>query len=507
MIFTEQVIRECIAKGITNKRAIAKEMVRQDPSIDAEGARYRVRKMLGSAGNPVAGVHMDLYQLYMNVLCKNNEYEKASHKKLTPSKTYIITTALNSTPIHKPFWDNLLAYARFKGAEVHVIASRYKNPNSVFSDAPNDVWCAEVLPYLDANRHDLFDGIQLMSDVKIQPTAVTPLSGLNGLSASESCIFGHPRVHMQFMPVPKGHAPKIMMTTGACTLPNYTDSKTGKKGEFHHTYGFVIVTDGDMHYVTACDDGSFIDMDKQVISGEVVKAPQVEALILGDLHTAKLSQEARIRIRSRIIAINPKMLILHDVMDAESVNPHEEKNPILKVKRFESGRNSLANEIEDTLEYLSELNLLCDDIRIIPSNHDNMIDRYIANMDWKKDIPNALKYAELLPIALREPDGVFPYLVRELGIVATKVDDSIVVCGIELNLHGDRGANGSRGSSVQFKNLSSKTVTAHSHTPSRQDGSLVVGCQDLEHGYNLGLSSWGVGDVIINGDGKCQHIF
>lgn len=507
MIFTEKVIRECIAKGITDKRAIAKEMFSQDNSRTLENYRTSIRGMLGANGKLIAGVNMELYSIYMNALCKNNEYEKASHKELKPSKTYIITTALNSTPVHKQFWENLLAYAKFKGAEVHVIASRYTNPTSVFSESRAEVWCAEVLPYLDANRHDLFDGIQLMSDVKIQPTAVTPLSGLNGLSASESCIFGHPRVHMAFMPVPKGHAPKIMMTTGACTLPNYTDSKTGKKGQFHHIYGFVIVTEGNIHYVTANEDGSFIDMEWQVIDRRVTKAPRVAALVLGDIHTSKLDQEARERIRNRIITVNPKMVVLHDVMDAESINPHEEKNAVLKVKRFESGRNSLANEIDDTLDFLAELKLLCDNIVVVASNHDNMLDRYIINMDWRKDIPNASKYAELLPIALREDCGVFPYLVRQMDITATKVDDSIVVCGIELNMHGDKGANGSRASSVQFKNLSSKTITGHSHSPSRTDGSLVVGCQTLDHGYNEGLSSWGVGDVIINADGKCQHIF
>lgn len=507
MILTEKVIRECIAKGITDKRAIAKEITKQDFSVSLESARSSVRYALGSSGRPVSGVNAELYSLYMAALCKTNQYEQASHKELKPSKVYIITTALNSTPVHEQFWKNLLAYVAYLNAELHVIASRYKNPTSVFADSNDDVWCAEVLPYLDAGRHMLFDGIQLMSDVKIQPTAVTPLTGLNGFSGSESCIFGHPRVHMAFMPVPKGHKPKVMMTTGACTVPNYTDSKTGKKGEFHHVYGFVIVTDGDMHYVTATEDGNFIDMGKQVKDGVISKAPQVEALILGDIHTSKLDQEARERIRNRIIAINPKMIVLHDVMDGESINPHEEKNPVLKVKRFESGRNSLANEIEDTLDFLAELKLLCDNIVVVASNHDNMLDRYIINMDWRKDVPNAVKYAELLPIALREDCGVFPYLVKQMDINATKVDDSIVVCGIELNMHGDKGANGSRGSSVQFKNLSSKAITGHSHSPSRTDGSLVVGCQTLDHGYNEGLSSWGVGDVIINADGKCQHIF
>ena len=37
------------------------------------------------------------------------------------------------------------------------------------------------------------------------------------------------------------YLPKMMMTTGSCTVKNYTDSKAGKKGEFHHTLGFVII--------------------------------------------------------------------------------------------------------------------------------------------------------------------------------------------------------------------------------------------------------------------------
>ena len=34
---------------------------------------------------------------------------------------------------------------------------------------------------------------------------------------------------------------KIMTTTGACTLANYTSSRAGAGGEFHHCYGVLIV--------------------------------------------------------------------------------------------------------------------------------------------------------------------------------------------------------------------------------------------------------------------------
>lgn len=502
----EKVISECIDKGITDKRAIAKELVKQDPSRTLEQARQSIRVRLGAAGRPLSPKHLEIYNKYMDAISKDNHYTVASKKELKDSRVYIVTTAMNNTPVHRPFWNNVLAYAAYTHAEIHVIAARYSNPTSVFRDKDFDEWCQDVLPYLDAARHTLFPGIHLMSDVKISPTAVTPLSGLNGMSGPESCIFGHTRVHMQLMPVTKGSQPKIMMTTGVCTQPNYTDSKAGKKGEFHHTYGFVIVREYGFHYVTANNDGSFIDYDVMVTDGQVSPAPAVKALILGDIHVAKLTSESLSRIRDRIVGTRAEMVVLHDVLDCESVNPHEEKDAVLKSKRYEDGRNNLAVELDEALAFLGNIKALCDNVVMVRSNHDFMLDRYIANMDWRKDIPNALKYAELLPIALRE-DGVFPYLARQIGIHATTVDESISVCGIELNLHGDRGANGSRGSAVQFKNLSSKVIVGHSHSPSRLDGCLTVGCQDLDHEYNQGLTSWGIGDVIITANGKVQHIF
>ena len=108
-----------------------------------------------------------------------------------------------------------------------------------------------------------------MSDVKIQPTAVNPMTGMQGMSGLNSCIFGSPKVQMEMIPVLEGCKPKMMLTTGACTIKNYTDSKSGKKGEFHHTLGFVIaeIKDDDTFFirqVTADEEGNFMDLWNQV---------------------------------------------------------------------------------------------------------------------------------------------------------------------------------------------------------------------------------------------------
>ena len=86
-------------------------------------------------------------------------------------------------------------------------------------------------------------------------------------------------------------------------------------------------------------------------------------------------------------------------------------------------------------------------------------------------------------------------------------NDSYTVKGWELGHHGDIGTNGSRGGLNQFRNLNSKVVVAHYHSPERKDGALSVGTSTkLRMGYNLGPSRWMHGHVIIHPNGKAQHL-
>lgn len=506
----EAEIRLCKSQGIMQKRTIAKILMAKYPDIftDIENTRCMVRTRTGSHKNK-GSLYSDLTDDFKNVEEVPNAYEVAKTKKTKQSKFYLVTCAVNNTPIHRNFWDNLLVYSQFLNGELHVIASRYKNPTSIFNESA-EVWAEEVMPYLDANRHDIHKTISIMSDIKIQPTAEMPLIGLEGISGNKSCIIGHPRVHMTYLPVPKRSNNKVMFTTGACTLANYTDSKAGKKGEFHHTFGFVLVEikdeeDAVIRYVTAKEDGSFIDLFNEVKDGKITKADRPKAIILGDLHIAKLTKESLIRIDEIISLFKPEVLILHDVFDGESINPHEEKNPILKFKRL---NNTLQAELDECIEIISYLSGQVDECVIVASNHDRFLDRYISTQDWKKDLINASTYIELTQMAMTSEKSLIQQIIEKHlpKVKCLDIDESYIVEDIECGSHGDIGANGSKGGALQFKRLSTKLITGHTHTPSRLDGHLVVGCQDLDHGYNKGISSWGIADVIINSNGKTQHL-
>ena len=446
-----------------------------------------------------------------------NVLKEAGGKKLQKKKVYLISWAQNATPVNASFIKNMETYAEFRDAEILIIPGRYKNPTSVWSKDQDteEWWTTEVIPYLYANREDFHKDVTIVGDLKIQPTAVNPLSGLEALTGDTSSIFGHPRVHLTVLPALEGHTKKMMLTTGACTIRNYTDSKRGKKGEFHHTYGFsVLEVDEDNYYVrqvTANEFGTFTDLYFKVKNQQVTRIDTIAAYVAGDIHERWLDKpvfEKKLELMSKL---RPENLVLHDVFDGDSVNHHEEKDPIKKYQRYSTNRHVLADEIKSLIKFMSKV--VKYNTTVISSNHDNFLDRWISNMDWKRDIPNAPEYMFYAGVLLKgeAPKGLIPYILDKAfdgKINCLGIDESFKVIDIELAHHGHMGSNGSRGGLTQFVKLNTKMVTAHTHSPARRDGVLIAGTSTiLRPDYVKGASNWMNSDVILHTDGKLQHIF
>jgi hypothetical protein len=412
------------------------------------------------------------------------------------------------------------AYAKHLKATIHIIAGRYKNPTSIYNEEA-DTWANRVMRYLDANRHDIHKHMSIMSDVKIQPTAVNPLSGLQRMSKANSCIFGHPKVHLESLPVLEKHPQKMMLTTGAVTVKNYTDSKAGKKGEFDHTLGFCIVEIKDdetffVRQVTADDNGNFNDLYYNVKNGKVTKNKTIDTAVLGDLHYGHHDQDVIDKTFKVLLKkLKPNTLTLHDVFDGYSISHHEIKDPFAQYKKEIEGTNSLKAEVDQLLEFFAFLmKLNFNNIVVARANHDDFIDRWLINTDWRKTVTpkNSKEYMEYaLAILSGEADnGIIPWILEKHypSVKAFGRNDSFKSKDWELAQHGDRGTNGSRGSLEQFRKLNTKIVVGHYHSPGRKDGALAVGTSTkLRLPYNIGPSSWMHAHVIIHNDGKAQHVF
>lgn len=442
------------------------------------------------------------------------QYRQAQKRKIKKSKYYIITSAQNDSKLNYPFWHNVMAYSKHIGAEVHVVLNRYKNP-TFNANSADETWNPEVIPYADANRQHIHKKLELLSDIKIQPTAINPLSGMEGISGNESCIFGHPKSQFRVIPALEGYEPKMMFTTGTVTLPNYSDSKAGKKGEFHHVYGFVIVEISDsetffIRQVTALKSGSFCDLTFHVSDGTVSKIKDIDVAVLGDIHVGDHCPLVNKQQMALLDSLKPKNTIIHDIFNGHSINDHEKDDPIKAYEREVDGTNSLSKEISDMFVWIKSM--LKYNLVFVASNHNDWLDRHIKSKDWKRSIKNAPMYIRCADILLKgmAPRGLIAYFIDnefDRKVKTLGRDESFRVNRWELSQHLDVGVNGSRGSLGQFRKMSTKMIGGHSHTPSRTDGVLYVGTSTkLRVGYNIGASSWLNCDVIVHKNGKAQHI-
>ncbi len=406
---------------------------------------------------------------------------------------YVITSAQNATPIHQKFLSSLLNYCGIHDAQLKVVPYRYKNPTSIFQDNENDIWDKSVVPYLEEGTLKLGNGLVLVGSVKIQPTATQPLSGFEGYTGTASAIFGHPRVQLKTVPSPSNDLPKILVSTGAVTIPNYTDSKAGFKGNFHHSLAALVVevTETEFHirHVHGADDGSFYDLDNHYTETSHTSGHRVSALITGDTHAMFLNKEVEkatySNVDSIINVLKPEMKVFHDIHDHYSRNHHEIKNSLKNVAKFFSNTDDVEAELQIAADLLDRYNDPDSLNVVVKSNHDEALDRWLREANIDIDPRNAqffhyLKYHQLKNMKIK-PNGRFEtidllefwcrYPDKQRGLkcidntVFLKRDQSLMVNGIELGFHGDVGPNGARGSIQNLSKLGNKMVIAHSHCP------------------------------------------
>jgi hypothetical protein len=446
------------------------------------------------------------------------------------SKVYVVTSAQNGTPVHDAFWNCLKQMVKHRGAELLVIPIRYKNPTSRWtaSQANEEYWAPEVGPFLWNTRKVLNQNLVLLGDVKTQPTTSDPLSGFDAISGSSSAILGHTKLQLRCVATPTNRMAKMLTTTGACTVPNYTDSKAGKLGAFHHTLSAIVVeVEGKKFHLRQLNfdtkTQSFTDLDTRYHEDRREKAPNALALIMGDTHTDFVSKDvvkATFGSDSIVSTVKPEYLIWHDLLDSYAVNPHHKGNPFNAIAKKDANRSSVVDEVRRACEFVKDYTPAFSTSVIVPSNHNDFLRRWVITHDWKSDPENAEFY---LAIALEMVQKtkltdkgteypspfpmVFPKLVDMTNIKLLETDESFSVGGIELGMHGDRGPNGARGSIRNHRRLGVRSIIGHSHTPGIEEGAYQVGTSTtLRLEYNEGPSSWLNAHCLINADGKRQLI-
>src|SRR5690554_2505042 len=117
-------------------------------------------------------------------------------KAVKKNKKWFITSAQNATPVFNQGLQSVHHWCKENNGTLIVIPNRYKNPTSVFCDKGHEWWDTSISNHIIDQRVDLCDGLVLLADIKVVPTARSPLTGMEGFTGSKSCILGHP--HYQF---------------------------------------------------------------------------------------------------------------------------------------------------------------------------------------------------------------------------------------------------------------------------------------------------------------------
>jgi hypothetical protein len=466
---------------------------------------------------------------------------KALKTKKHRHHTYILTCAQNNTKTHLPTWLNLLALAKDREAKIFVSTFLYaarshwqKNLDKGAKHGPNEeVWYDPTLvPFINNERVEIAKGLVWCGELNISPTAVAPLSGLEVFTARASMVVPHVTVAMESIAGLGGSGAKLNFTTGTVTQRNYIQRKEGFKAEFHHSYGALLVEVDDAGHwwcrqLNADSDGTIYDFDTQVKDGKITTGHRVEAITLGDTHNEVRDEtvhRATFGDGGLVPTLDPKSIFVHDIVDMGRRGHHSIKDPYLMMLAYASQKESVRDVVTGAKDFLTEI---ADperrEIVVVSSNHDRHLDRWITDTDGRYDPVNADYWGllnhwktdyimrhhnipDMLHLAMVAADHDFTERNR---VTFLDGNSSFVICGkfgggIECALHGDRGANGSRGSRRQFaRALGRRSNVGHSHSAGITQGCYQAGTNsEMDLGYNKGLSAWTHSDIITYANGK-----
>jgi hypothetical protein len=443
-------------------------------------------------------------------------------------RRWILTAAQDDTDIHLRFWGNLRAFAGYLGAEIVVGGFTYNHALYTDHETRNAQFREDLLPFMRFEQMEL-GPVLFCAEMNTLPTAVRPLSGLQSYSRGRDAVFPHAKLAYQTVPqMPGAYVPSIM-TTGACTVPNYVRKKAGLKAEFHHILGATIVeVDGEgrswCRQISAASDGSFQDLDIQVRDGRISAGHRVKAVTFGDVHLPSVEEDVFAALwgahaDSLVDALRPEYAFFHDLLSFEASSRHVEGDPLHRARMVAQGQSGIEAQVGLAARFLRQTEReFCRSV-VVESNHDDRLMQWTRRQVDRNDIENVAYWHRcnlavlesersgeagfnLLRWALRRADP------RRLdGIEFVPIGGSFQICqdsgGIECGMHGHLGPNGSRGTAVGLTRMATRITIGDKHSPEISDGVYVAGITGaLDQGYNKGPSSWRRAHVVTYPNGK-----
>jgi hypothetical protein len=339
----------------------------------------------------------------------------------------------------------------------------------------------EEIPNHEYNLLDILRINQKISLIEpvTPPQNEDPVSGNRDLPQDYlgvSVIMPHSK--QRLVSIPKdlgGKLPRVLLSTGCCTYPNYNETNSrGKKAKRHHQYGFVAIDIiNNVNYiprlVPALSDGTFIDLGMKYAPGKDPEKVRAKALVLGDIHVP-FQDSASIKASYEMIKeLEPEKIFLHDLLDFYCINHHEYDNPLWRMKVAEKGLDSLVYELKKGIEFLNEISdIATGKIYVVPSNHDRFVQDWINSGKILKD-PKNMRIGAGIISKYTTKKSISQIALEQVGKIPKNIEFLLLnedqrPHNYECSAHGHKGIDGARGTLKQFKVSYGKVITGHTHT-------------------------------------------
>jgi hypothetical protein len=439
-------------------------------------------------------------------------------------KTYIVTTAQRGAVPFKPFLNSLKSCAKFyDGAEILILETNGKETTSRRGKDNKEI---EVLdPNLNAYRlvtgdFSLNEEIQIRH-FPVKAQQMIPFTSFERfVPPGKTAIMASPKQMLICRPHSTQGYPKIFVSTGAVTLPNYKDNRWGNIARLDHRFGAVIVeveNPKKYHFrvLNADSDGAFYDLGMRFYGDEKPEFEREEVMVLGDWHEGYPEKHVIDATERAIRGLRPKRIFIHDLFDGDAISFFHQNDILAKAKQAMYGTNRLEDSLRkcgERLEWFRGISPEDTEIFVVKSNHDERLDRYVKEMRYTTDPANALVGSDLFIAMHHDKDPLLEGIAKYHGSIPKGITflgrgDDYNLLGWTLSVHGDPSpGRKSRMSASELERNYGKIITGHTHSPEIVRDVMRVGTSTpLWMDYTIGRpSDWLNTHALLPRNGKPQ---
>lgn len=432
----------------------------------------------------------------------------------------VITSYLIGSSVNKTIWKSVQTLLKLTGYQLVVIAHQYRNPTNLQESLREkegaDFIDELVKPFL-CWKDFKFGNHDILASIQVNCTNLNPLQKIKKIATAHTVI-GHSSQSLLVKPVLGNKMANVLWSTGTISDIEEASNLTAKQAQFHYKFGCILITpmrsSRNIHFSKS---GDFSDIDAGVYkNGQTMSdiKQYYTSVVWGDTHHGSTCESTFKWQLNATKHLSPANLYLHDFIDGATVNPHAsrlEQTSNIFQGRLDIELRGCSGQLDFINKALNEKGKpATTSIKLVKSNHPDMISRYFLNTAIKD-----LSISELMVLpkwieANRSPEELVRKMCKSSTYLNLEVVDEYTpeTNKIKLNNHGDKGVNGSKSSPHQLFSNGFIGVIGHTHSPFILGGANGVGTSTkLDLGYNkYGASSWVNSIATINIFEKVQHL-